>query len=130
MGVTSFSQQVTFLLVSDLERSSCFYGDTLGLTLTLDQGDCRIYRVSSTAFVGICQRAERGDPDTVLVTLVTDDVDGCHQELVAAGATCEKPPQHNEKYNVYHAFYRDPDGYLIEVQRFLDPAWPQPEQRS
>jgi catechol 2,3-dioxygenase-like lactoylglutathione lyase family enzyme len=59
-----------------------------------------------------------------LVTLVIDDVDGFHQGFVAAGVPCEKAPQHNEKYNVYHAFYRDPDGYLIEVQRFLDPAWP------
>jgi catechol 2,3-dioxygenase-like lactoylglutathione lyase family enzyme len=122
--MTAFDQQVTFLLVADLDRSSSFYGQTLGLELVLDQGDCRIYRVSSSAFVGICERAERGDPNTVLVTLVTDDVDGCHQDLVAAGVVCEKAPQHNQKYNVYHAFYRDPDGYLIEVQRFLDPAWP------
>ena len=26
--------------------------------------------------------------------------------------------------DIYHFFLRDPDGYLIEVQRFLDPAWP------
>ena len=128
--MTGFDQQVTFLLVSDLDRSSHFYGQMLGLGLVLDQGDCRIYRVSSSAFVGICQRAERGDPNTVLVTFVTDDVDGRHQDLVAAGVACEKVPQHNEKYNVYHAFYRDPDGYLIEVQRFLDPAWPRHQEPS
>ena len=122
--MTVFDQQVTFILVADLERRSHFYGQALGLELVLDQGDCRIFRASSTAFVGICERADRGDPNTVLVTLVTDDVDGYHQGLVAAGVPCEKVPQHNEKYNVYHAFYRDPDGYLIEVQRFLDPAWP------
>ena len=122
--MTSFSQQVTFLLVTDLERSSHFYGQSLGLDLVLDQGDCRIFRVSSTAFVGICERTERGDPNSVLVTLVAEDVDGCHRNLVAAGVPCDKAPQLNETYNVYHAFYRDPDGYLIEVQRFLDPAWP------
>ena len=120
-----FSQQVTFLLVADLEVSSRFYQHCLGLELVLDQGDCRIFRVASTAFVGICERSDRGDPNSVLVTLVTDDVDGRHQALVAAGVSCEKTPQLNETYNVYHAFYRDPDGYLIEVQRFLDPAWPQ-----
>jgi catechol 2,3-dioxygenase-like lactoylglutathione lyase family enzyme len=61
-----------------------------------------------------------------LVTLVTDDVDAEHARLVAAGVSCEKEPSHNPKYNLYHAFYRDPDGFLIEVQRFLDPAWPRP----
>jgi hypothetical protein len=28
--------------------------------------------------------------------------------------------------NIYHCFLRDPNGYLIEIQRFLDPAWPRP----
>lgn len=123
-----FDQQVTFLLVADLEVSSRFYRQSLGLELVLDQLDCRIFRVSSTAFLGICERAERGDPNTVLVTLVTDNVDACHRDLVVAGVPCEKEPQLNSKYNVYHAFYRDPDGYLIEVQRFLDPAWPRPDR--
>ena len=122
--MTSFDQQVTFLLVADLDRSSKFYGDILGLDLVLDQGDCRIFRTADTAFVGICERSERGDPGSILLTLVTDDVDARHSALKAAGATCERQPALNEKYNVYHAFYRDPDGYLIEVQRFLDPAWP------
>ena len=124
MGVSGFDQQVTFLLVSNLERSTRFYADVLGLDLVLDQGDCRIYRITGTAFVGICERSERGDPGSILLTLVTDDVDGRHEALIAAGAVCEQPPRHNIKYNVYHAFYRDPDGYLVEVQRFLDPTWP------
>jgi len=25
---------------------------------------------------------------------------------------------------IYHCFLRDPNGYLLEIQRFLDPAWP------
>jgi catechol 2,3-dioxygenase-like lactoylglutathione lyase family enzyme len=122
--MSEFDQQVTFLLVSDLERSTQFYRDLLGLELVLDQGDCRIFGVTNTAFVGVCERTERGDPGSILLTLVTDDVDGQHQSLIGAGAVCEKPPQHNKKYAVYHAFYRDPDGYLVEIQQFLDPAWP------
>ena len=60
------------------------------------------------------------------MTLVTDDVDGWHRRLTAQGVTCERPPGHNDKYRLHHAFYRDPDGYLIEIQQFLDPAWPSP----
>jgi len=124
--MSSFDQQVTFLLVADLEASTSFYRDIIGLETVLDQGDCRIMRVTDSAFLGICQRAERGDPGAVLVTLVTDDVDAEHARLIASGVECEKGPNRNEKYNLYHAFYRDPDGFLIEVQRFLDPAWPRP----
>ena len=124
--MSGFDQQVTFLLVSDLNRSTVFYGNVLGLDMILDQGDCRIFRVTGSAFVGICERRNRGDTGSILFTLVTDDVDARHASLIGAGAVCEQTPRHNEKYNVYHAFYRDPDGYLIEVQRFLDPAWPSP----
>lgn len=124
MVINHFDQQVTFLLVTDLAASTTFYRDRLGLDLVLDQGDCRIFRTTATAFVGLCERAPAHDPGSILLTLVTDDVDGTHERLIAAGVECEKPPQLNERYNVYHAFYRDPDGFLVEVQRFLDPDWP------
>lgn len=122
-----FDQQVTFLLVADLERSTSFYRDQLGLQIVLDQGDCRILRITDTAFVGICERPGERDNGTILLTLVTQDVDGMHEALTTAGVECEKAPQLNTTYNVYHAFYRDPDGFLVEVQRFLDPAWPTPQ---
>ena len=122
--MSDFDQQVTFLLVADLDASTDFYVEKMGLHVVLDQGDCRILQVTDTAFVGLCQRADRGDPSAILLTLVTNDVDGHHERLSKAGVTCEKPPALHPKYNVYHAFYRDPDGYLVEVQRFLDPAWP------
>ena len=35
-----------------------------------------------------------------------------------------KEPVMNATYNIYHFFMRDPDGYLVEIQRFLDPNWP------
>jgi len=119
-----FDQQITFLPVEDLERSSAFYGQVLGLPLVLDQGDCRIFEVADAAFVGVCERPGGPPPHGVLVTLVTAEVDAWHDRLTAAGVVCDRPPARNTTYDVYHAFYRDPDGYVIEVQRFLDPRWP------
>lgn len=126
--MSGFEQQVTFLLVADLEASSRFYRDLFGLQTVLDQGDCRILRVTDTAFLGICERPHRPDTSSVLVTLVTDRVDEEHERLMASGITCEQEPQVNAKYNVYHAFYRDPDGFLVEVQQFLDPNWPRADR--
>ena len=116
--------QITFLYTRDLAATVAFYEGVLGLELVIDQGDCRVYRVSGDAYVGFCQRAEAPEePRGVLITLVTGDVDGWHQALVERGVSFEQPPAHNPRYQIYHCFLRDPNGYLIEIQRFDDPAW-------
>ena len=125
MDHAPFDQQVTFLYTRDLGATARFYEQVLGLDLVLDQGTCRIYRISADGFLGFCQRAEAPDrPAGVIVTLVTEDVDGWHARLAARGVSFEKAPAFNPDYNIYHCFLRDPNGYLLEIQRFLDPAWP------
>jgi catechol 2,3-dioxygenase-like lactoylglutathione lyase family enzyme len=128
----SFEQQVTFLYVKDLEISERFYGEVLGFKLVLDQALARIYRVGSgNAFLGIClssavQQAPPPDraPLGVIVTFVTNDVDGAYSALRAKGVAFEKPPTINTTFNIYNCFFRDPDGYLLEIQKFLSPDWP------
>ena len=61
---------------------------------------------------------------------VTDQVETWHERLVEAGVVCDTPPKINETYHLHHAFYRDPDGHVIEVQQFLDPNWPDPHRPS
>jgi len=121
-----FTEQITFLSVADLARAADFYENTLGLALVTDQGDCRIYGVGGGAFLGICARPGRTGSAGVIVTLVTDDVDGWHIRLEAAGVECERAPAYHPKYAIYQAFYRDPDGHLIEIQRFDDDDWKVP----
>jgi catechol 2,3-dioxygenase-like lactoylglutathione lyase family enzyme len=125
----AFDGLVTFLYTRDLVASARFYGEVLGLPLALDQGSCRIYRVAREAFLGLCERpdAPMGPEDAgtrqVIVTLVTADVDGWFERLAAQGVAFEKAPATNPTYGIYHAFLRDPNGYLVEIQRFLDPRW-------
>lgn len=126
LAVAGFTEQITFLCVADVKRSARFYGDTLGLTLVVDQGDCLIYRAGVSGFVGVCLRPDRVQTDGIIVTLVTDEVDAWHEMLTAAGVPCDSPPAHHPEYAIYQAFYRDPDGYLVEIQRFDDPHWSQP----
>jgi catechol 2,3-dioxygenase-like lactoylglutathione lyase family enzyme len=118
-------QQITFLYTRDLETTAHFYEQVLGLDLALDQGSCRIYRVSGDGYLGVCQRSDAPEkPDGVIFTIVTQEVDRWYEHLCARGVDFEKPPALNPKYNIYHCFLRDPNGYLIEIQRFQDPAWP------
>jgi catechol 2,3-dioxygenase-like lactoylglutathione lyase family enzyme len=122
-----FEQVVFFIFVDDLERSSAFYGETLGLKMVLDQGACRIYQAAPNSFLGVCShRKPPEDRSAVILTLVSDDVDGWSDYLLPFGLEFEKPPQLYEKFNIYHLFVRDPDGYLVEIQQFRDPSWPKP----
>lgn len=119
-----FDQIITFLATDDLEATAHFYEEMLGLEMALDQGTCRIYRVASGGFLGFCERSDAPEPDGVIATFVTDEVDDAHEELVARGVDVEQPPAYNDEYDIYHCFLRDPNGYLLEIQRFEDPAWP------
>ena len=114
---------ITFCYTRDLAAAARFYEDVVGLRLVLDQGGCRIYEVAGSAYIGFCQREDAAEPRGVLLTFVTDDVDAWHERLVAGGAVSEKAPAHNPDYAIYHCFLRDPNGYLLEIQRFEDPRW-------
>lgn len=135
-----FEDAVTFFYVTDLARSHAFWHDAVGLPLVLDQGGCRIYRISPSGFVGFCQRAESDVKATAraeaveamdftgpgrgpILTLVSEDVDGWAARLRAAGLRLETEPRRTERFGIYHFFFRDPDGLLAEVQRFEDPGW-------
>ena len=123
----TFGQQVTFLYVQDLEVSSRFYGDLLGLPLALDQGACRIYTVTPTAFIGLCTCRDTPRPADVILTLVTEDVRAWQTRLETAGVPLETPTRYNPRFDITHLFVRDPDGYRVEIQHFHAPNWPTPE---
>ena len=119
-----FSQQITFLSTRILEETAHFYEDILQLPLALDQGTCRIYQVSTGGYLGFCRSDQAPQSATnVILTLVTHEVDEWYHHLLKRGVVFEKPPTQNPKYNIYHCFLRDPNGYLIEIQRFEDPRW-------
>jgi len=123
MPARPIDSQITFVTVSDLDASGQFYGGVLGLDLVVDQGTCRIYRTTATSYLGICTHREDVSPQGVILTLVSDDVDRWYRELLEAGVTFESAPQLNDRYNIYHVFLRDPDGHLVEIQRFEDRNW-------
>ena len=121
-----FDEQITFLYVADMDRAAPFYGDVLGLPLVLVQpAGCRIYRSSAGAYIGLCAAREDKGPggDGVVLCLVTQDVDGWFDRLSKAGVACDGPPRLNPTYGIYHFYFRDPDGYLLEIQRFEKQDW-------
>jgi catechol 2,3-dioxygenase-like lactoylglutathione lyase family enzyme len=125
----SIDQQITFLHTDKLEETAVFYENVLQLPLVLDQGVCRIYACADAAYLGFCQSLsqEAGNQAStagIILTLVSHEVDAWYEYLLAHQVPIEKPPTLNQKINIYQLFARDPNGYLIEIQTFLDPSWP------
>lgn len=119
MHLSPITQQITFLNTRSLSATANFYEQVLGFTLWLDQGDCRIYEVTGGGYIGFCERRQTPEqPEGIILCLVTEDVDAWCEMLAGKGIKFEKPPQPNPNYNIYHCFLRDPNGYLIEIQRF------------
>ena len=125
-----FESSVHFYYTDNLAETSTFWEELVGLPLVLDQGTCRIYRISPDGFLGFCEKEGVSTAkDGVIITLVTEKVDEVVAKLRARGLVLEKEPAFNPTFNIYHAFFRDPNGLLVEVQRFEDPQWPKPHSR-
>lgn len=121
-----FDYQITFVYTKDLEASARFYEEVLDLTLVqVQEGGCRIYRSAGGAYLGVCrERAGRtAGGSGVILCFVVEDVEDWHDRLVAAGVEIEVPPTYSERFGVFHIFFRDPNGYLLEIQRFDDKDW-------
>lgn len=112
---------IVFLGTQDLEGTDGFYSGLLGLKLYKDQGVCRIYDIPGGGRLGFCTHAPviRGERSPI-ITLLTEDVDKVYARLCQEGFTPAHPPKENPRFGIYHFFVNDPNGYLLEVQRFLD----------
>ena len=119
MDPQGFDSQITFVYVDNLDRAAAFYGGQLGLQLARDQGACLVYRVTPSAYLGVCTH-RTPDPGGIILTLVTDDVDAWVRRLRAADIDVDGPHA-NERFELYHCFVHDPDGHLVEIQRFDNP---------
>jgi len=117
------------ITVRDLERSVRFYRDLLGFEvlgqLFLNEGTFKIvYLRAGAACVELFEFRDQesatavGAPDTVggfkHLALQTDDVDGVAARLMAAGTVFTLAPL-DAVGGVRLAFFRDPDGNLLEL---------------
>ena len=69
---------------------------------------------------GFCQR-DRAEMEGLLTFFVESrmEVDDFYHRF---RKTALSPPKENPEYRIYHFFARDPEGRMIEFQKFLDPV--------
>lgn len=111
---------VVFFGTKDLKKTHEFYSGILGLKLYLDQKGCLIYNVNGGGMIGFCEHLERIQVyKSPIITLVTEKVDEIYDLIVSKNFNPITSPEKNEKYNIYHFFMKDPNGYTLEIQKFL-----------
>ena len=114
---------ITFFYYDDIHAVVPFYEEVLDFELVLDQTMARIYRIAENCYFGIVD-GNRGhlkhqEKSAVLLTIVSQDVEGWHKRLKQAGVAGQSEMLRGTFCE--HFFFEDPAGYAIEIQRFHNP---------
>ena len=111
---------IAFYPCVDLEATRHFYETILGLELVRDQKTCLIFRTAQEAFIGFCKHEDVSPHKGLIITLLTEKVDEVFALLKTHDVETEHEPSINAFYGIYHFFAKDPNGYRLEVQRFIE----------
>ena len=113
---------ITFLYFNDLEKADRFYREVLGLELTIDQGFARIFRLQGESYIGLVDgkkgSIKPSNDKPVMVTLLVPDVDAWYQHLTICGVQTRSPPKDDPQTKTRYFMFQDPEGYVLEIQRF------------
>ena len=119
-----FQSQMTLLYYRNTEKAYHFYEEILGLKLKIDQGYGRIYEVSANAFLGVMDEKrgflQSGHGKSVMISLITDEVDPWYETLQKKGVKLLSEPLTKEDIGIRSFLFEDPEGYILEIQKFLD----------
>lgn len=117
---------ITFLYYRNLPAAMRFYEDVLGLTLAIDQGWSKIYRVADGAHIGLVDEA-RGmnkwaETKPVQVCIRVADVDAWYGWCGEAGVADLSEVFENDALGIRAFVFRDPEGYQLEIQSATRPG--------
>lgn len=106
---------IIFFKTCNLNETSRFYIEKLGMNVWLDQGACVILQ-HGNMLLGFCQ-SEKADTDGIITFFykTKDEVDRMSKVLHADA------PVENRTFRIYHFYSEDNEGRAIEFQTFLHP---------
>ncbi len=115
---------ITFLYYKNLGRAVEFYERVLGLTLAIDQGWSKIYRIVGAAHVGLVDETKgmhrAADPKPVQICFRVPDVDHWHAWVASHDVDGLSPVKDSLALKIRAFVFNDPEGYQIEVQSALE----------
>jgi catechol 2,3-dioxygenase-like lactoylglutathione lyase family enzyme len=119
-----FPANLVFFYYPDLDEAERFYTGILGFEKVLDYGYARICRISRSCYLGLVDENrgmhEPGQPKTVTLAFVTDEIDGWYDYLVDSGLEMRGPLGDAVRHPTRGFVTYDPAGYFLEFERFLD----------
>jgi len=125
-GVTErpeVNELITFFYYEDLEKAAKFYQEVMGFELVIDQGFAKIFKVANSAYMGVVDEkkgAHRANPiKPVELTVIVSDPDAWYVYLKEKGIEPISEPRTLDELNLRMFLVNDPEGYLIEIQKFL-----------
>lgn len=131
-SVDAFEGTITFLYYDELSAATRFYGETLGLKLTMDEPWVKIFELTRGSSVGLVKTGHgfhEAKPDKpVMLSLITSEVDLWFELLNRGGVPVIKPlpsPDAGPAGSgapIRGFIVSDPGGYTVEVF-----SWRQPD---
>jgi len=113
---------ITFLYYEDLKAAAKFYSEVMGFELTTDQKWSKIFKVAENAYVGCVDGSvgyHKPDPTKpVMLTVVVDNPDAWYEHFKAHGVETLNEPHDDTELNLRIFLLEDPEGYVIEIQKF------------
>lgn len=120
-----FESSIVFFPCGDIARTRAFYEGVLGLELALSQGGGKsLIFDTGRGFIGFVEYGDgRPMPTGELSPCISFNcedraaVDAAFIRVRDAGAEVIAPPVRHPRFAVYSCFFRDPDGYKVELQK-------------
>ena len=116
---------LTFFYYKDLAKAAEFYEKIMGFTLIQDQKWAKIFKIRDNAYMG-CVDGNVGyhkysDTKPVMLTVIVDDPDAWYEHFKKNGVKTINEPHDDKALNLRIFLLHDPEGYVIEIQKFYEP---------
>lgn len=112
------SSSITFLYYENFEKGVLFFEDVLELSLVMDQGFARVYRVTDSSFLGIVTKEKREYLNDTLFSFTVDNVEAYYEKFKEK-EVCNLSELIIFDIPLKSFFFEDFEGHKFEVQEFL-----------
>ena len=120
------SEHYVMLYYRDIDAARRFYGETMHLQATFQDSWVTLYRLTPSSYIGIVQEGGSAyhrarDENAVMVSIVTNDVEGWYQTLTREGSVkVLKEIYDHESVPIRAFLIEDPGGYTVEFFQWLN----------
>jgi predicted enzyme related to lactoylglutathione lyase len=103
-----------------------FYEKVMRFKMVVDQDWSKIYKVSENGYLGLVDGAKgyhkANNIKPVIFCLNVTDAEAWYRRVTKAGVAIEEKLQESQRLKVKVFMFRDPEGYVIEIQQSLPGA--------